>query len=159
MPQIDEIYQQYASKVYRYLLSLTHDQDLAEELTQETFYQAILSVNRFEQKSSVSTWLCGIAKNVLGTYRKKNAVHEDIEDQSLPTRSAEEEIFSELGRLSLMKKLHVLPEPQREIVYLKALGGLSIREIAEIFNQSENWVRVNYFRGKERLRKELEKDE
>lgn len=64
MQTMDEIYRQYARTVYKYLRSLTRDADLAEELTQETFYQAIRSSNRYDGSAKITTWLCGIAKNV-----------------------------------------------------------------------------------------------
>ncbi len=65
MQSMDEIYQHYAMTVYRYLLCLVHDPDLAEELTQETFYQAIRSIDRYDESCKITTWLCAIAKNVL----------------------------------------------------------------------------------------------
>ena len=80
MQSMEEIYQQYAKTVYRYLLSLTHDTDLSEELTQETFYQAIRTIDRYDESCRISTWLCGIAKNVLITYRRKNRQHEELTD-------------------------------------------------------------------------------
>ena len=67
MQSMEEIYKEYAKTVYRFLLSRTHDADLAEELTQETFYQAIRTSGRYDGSSKVSTWLLGIAKNVLLT--------------------------------------------------------------------------------------------
>lgn len=155
---MDEIYRQYAAVVYRYLLSVTHDPNLAEELTQETFFQAIRSTDRFEGKSSVSTWLCGIAKNCLRAYRRKHPDMQDIEDQKLYVPSAETDAISIDGKNSLLRQLHRLPEPQREVVYLRVLGDLSFKEIGEIFDRSENWARVTFFRARERLKKEVDKD-
>lgn len=63
---MEQIYKRHAKHIYGFLLSRTNSTDLAEELTQETFYQAVRCIDRFEGKSSVSTWLCGIAKRVLG---------------------------------------------------------------------------------------------
>ena len=65
MQPMEEIYQEYARTVFKYLLSKTHDEDLAEELTQETFYQALKSIDRFDESCKISTWLCAIAKNQL----------------------------------------------------------------------------------------------
>ena len=62
MQSMDEIYQKYAKRVYKYLLSLIHNQDVAEELTQETFYQAIQNIDGFDGSCKVSTWLCAIEK-------------------------------------------------------------------------------------------------
>lgn len=155
---MEEIYQQYAQTVYRYLLSLTRDDGLAEELTQETFYQAIRSSERFDGSCAVSTWLCAIAKNVLHTYRRKHPAAEDVDEQALATPSAEADAVSEAGRLELLKKLHALREPYREVMYLRAFGGLSFREIGEVQGKSENWARVTFYRGKELLRKEVDED-
>ncbi len=151
---MEEIYRQYAQTVYRYLLSMTRDGDLAEELTQETFYQAIRSSERFDGSCSVSTWLCAIAKNVLRTYRRKHPDAEDVDEQTLTVQSAETEAVSEAGRLELLKQLHALREPYREVLYLRVFGSLSFREIGEVQGKSENWARVTFYRGKELLRKE-----
>ncbi len=156
---MDEIYQQYARTVYRYLLSLTRDDGVAEELTQETFYQAIRSSDRYDGSCAISTWLCAIAKNVLAAYRRKHPATEDVDEQTLTIPSAEAETVSEAGRLELLKKLHALREPYREVLYLRAFGDLSFREIGEIQGKSENWARVTFYRGKELLRKEVDEDE
>ena len=156
MQPMEEIYQQYARTVYRYLFSLAHDPDLAEELTQETFCQAIRSIDRYDQSCKLSTWLCAIAQNVLHTHRRKHPPTEPIEDQPLQTPSAEAEAISADARLSLMRKLHALPEPYREIVYLRALGNLSFREIGELLGRTENWARVTFYRAKEKLGKDEE---
>ena len=62
MQPMDQIYQQYARMVYRYLMTLCHDEDTSEELTQETFYQAVRSAKKYDGTCKVSTWLCQIAK-------------------------------------------------------------------------------------------------
>ena len=159
MQSMEEIYKEYAKTVYRFLLSRTHDEDLAEELTQETFYQAIRTSGRYDGSSKVSTWLLGIAKNVLFTYRRKHPAHEDIEDQEIPVESAEDTALRSVARVELLKKLHGLEEPRREVVYLRVYGGLSFREIGDIFAKTENWARVTFYRAKEQLRKEMERDE
>ncbi|MBE7009681.1 MAG: sigma-70 family RNA polymerase sigma factor [Ruminococcaceae bacterium] len=159
MQPMEEVYQQYAQTVYRYLLSLTRDGDLAEELTQETFYQAIRSSDRFDGGCAVSTWLCAIAKNVLRTYRRKHPETEDVDEQTLFAPSAEAEAASEAGKMELLKQLHALREPYREVMYLRAFGNLSFREIGEVQGKTENWARVTFYRGKELLRKEVEEHE
>ncbi|MBQ3895153.1 MAG: sigma-70 family RNA polymerase sigma factor [Clostridia bacterium] len=155
----EDIFQQYARTVYKYLLTRTRSPDLAEELTQETFYQAIRSSARFDGSSSVMTWLCAIAKRVHLAYLRKHPKLEDIDAIDLADGAADEKTLGAESRLSLMKALHGLPEPMRETVYLRALGGFSFREIGGILGMSENAARVTYFRGRQKLRKELEDDE
>ena len=155
MSEMEEMYQQYAQIVYRFLLSKVRDPDLAEELTQETFYQAIRSSERYDGTSKVSTWLCGIAKNVLLTYNRKHPPTEDIEEQQIHVPSAEQEAMTQTAHLDLIKKVHDLAEPYREVILLRAYGGLSFREIGEVMGKTENWARVTFYRGKEKLRKEV----
>ncbi len=157
MQTMDEIYRQYARTVYKYLLSLTRDADLAEELTQETFYQAIRSSTRYDGSAKITTWLCGIAKNVLFTWRRKHketAPLEDVEQNTnLITESSEETALQSMEKIGLIRRLHGLPEPYREVMYLRAFGGLSFKEIAEVSGKTENWARVTFYRGKEKLKK------
>lgn len=83
MHSIEAIYKEHSKMVYRYLLSLTGDSDLAEELTQETFFQAVKGIHRFDRSCKVSTWLCAIAKNQLKSWRRKNPVMEDISESHI----------------------------------------------------------------------------
>ena len=159
MQPMDEVYKQYANTVYRYLLSLTRSQDTAEELTQETFYQAIRSADRFDGSCKVSTWLCAIAKRVYLSYLRKHPVTEPLDGIDSTVPSAEDETVARAGRTELVRRLHLLPEPAREIAYLRVFGGLSFGEIGEILGISETRARVTYFRAKERIGKELEEDE
>ncbi len=152
MQDMEEIYRQYARTVYRYLASLCHDPDLAEELTQETFCQAIRSVGSYDGACRMSTWLCGIAKNVLRTHLRKHPPAEPIDELPLSVPSAEAEAVSGEERLRLLRRLHALPEPGREVVYLRVFGDLSFREIGEVLNRTENWARVTFYRAKERLK-------
>ena len=159
MQEMEAIYQQHAQTVFRYLLSLTGDEDLSEELTQETFYQAIRSSGRFDGCCKVTTWLCAIAKNVLLSHRRKHPAAEDLEAADLTVPSAEQEASLSLSRVELMKSLHGMPEPYREVLYLRLFGDLSFREIGDVFGKSKNWARVTFYRGKEKIRKEVTNDE
>ena len=162
MLSMEEIYQQYAQTVFKYLMTLTHDVYIAEELTQETFYQAIKSIGSFNQSCKVTTWLCAVARNQFLAYHRKHPDKEDVDalnqmDSSVP--SAEQDVFESANRIEVMKKLHDCPEPYREIIYMRLFGNLSFREIGDVFGKTENWARVSFYRGKERLRKEIEQNE
>lgn len=159
MQSMDEIYQKYARMVYKYLMLLVHNSDLAEELTQETFYQAIRSIERFDGSCHISTWLCAIAKHQFLSYQRKHPPLESLENYDQISESVEKEVFDSVKRIELLKKLHICPEPFREILYLRIFGNLSFREIGEIMGRTENWARVTFYRGKEKLRKEIVKDE
>lgn len=160
MDSMEEIYQQYAQVIYKFLMSKTQDSDLAEELTQETFFQAVRSINRFEEKSSILTWLCSIAKNLLlQHYResKKIGKLENIENlQEHSEISIEEVVLQKWESIEVLKILHNQKEPMREVMYLRLIGNLTFRQIGEIMGKNENWARITYYRGKEKIMKEAE---
>ena len=152
---MEDIYRRHAQTVYKFLLAQCRDADLAEELTAETFYQAVRSIGRYDGSCRLSVWLCQIAKHLW--YQHLRRAHRETplpeEDSALPPLpSAEAEVCAREGQLDLLRRVHQLPEPGREVVYLRAFGGLSFREIGEVLWKSENWARLTFYRGKERLR-------
>ena len=74
MEDFSIIYRQSVQKVYHFLLGLTRNPELAEELTEETFYQAYLHLDSFREKCAVDTWLCAIAKNLISKSESVTAV-------------------------------------------------------------------------------------
>lgn len=157
MQSMDEIYREHAQTVYRYLLSRTGDPLVSEEITQETFYLAVKGINRFDGSCKISTWLIAIAKNALNDWRRKNPGTEQIEDVEVNTASAEAIATEKDGQAEIIKMIHLLPEETREVMYMRLLGDLSFKQIGDIIGKTENWARVTYFRGREKLKKELEK--
>ena len=160
MDDMDTIYRQYAQTVYHFLLSQTHNEDLAEELTQETFYQAIRSIQRFDGSCKLSVWLCQIAKHLWYQHLRKSKREtpmEDLPEEIVP--SAEEAALSEDAQIELLKRVHALPPDQKEVVYLRSFGGLNFREIGAVLGRTETWARVTFHRGREALRKGGEQDE
>ena len=166
MQSMEEIYRQHAQTVYRYLCSLTGDEDLSEELTQETFAQAVSSIGRFDGSCKVSTWLCAIAKNQLMAYRRRHPLQDSLDELAetgaSPVGTApspEEETVAAERKRRLYAAIHDSPEPASEVLYLRLLGGLSFREIGDVLGQSENWARVTFYRGKEKLKGKVRDDE
>ena len=158
MDSMEQIYLEHAKTVYGFLLTRTGNPELAEELTQETFYQAVKHVDRYEGKSSVSTWLCGIAKNLWYGYLKKQKNQTSLsEAEEIPVDSAETELFRGWENLQVLRMIHRLEDPMREVIYLRLIGNLSFAQIGEIMERNENWARVTYYRGKEKVMKEAEK--
>lgn len=151
---MEEIYRQHARTVYKFLLSYTRDPDLAEDLTQETFCQAVRSIGRFDGGCKISVWLCQIAKHLWYQHlrRQKREVPLPEADTGAPLPSAEEDALDRAGHLDLLRRVHALPEPGREVVYLRVFGGLSFREIGDVLGRTETWARVTFYRGKEKLR-------
>ena len=154
MQDIEQIYNQYFDTVNKYLFCLTHNNDIAEDLTQETFCRALKSLNKFKGECKISVWLCQIAKNIWYDYYRKNkkiTVEEellDIQDLSTP----EDETISKEEKLLLYQKLQKLSQETREVIYLRITGELSFKEIGIILNKTENWARVTFYRGKNQLK-------
>ncbi len=155
MLDADAVYGQYRSIVYGYLYTLCHDHDFAEELAQETFYQAIKHKDSFKGKSSIGTWLCAIAKNqYYSALRKPVPVSlEEAEEQSVPDFS--DAVADKSLAMNAYKALHELPEPYREVFTLRIFCELSHRDIAELFEKSESWARVTYYRAKNMLAEKM----
>lgn len=139
------------SKVRSFLLRMTGDESLTEELTQETFYQAMKKWKGFRHQCAVSTWLCGIAKNLFYTYCRKP---KPVPEEEMPEKPAEdfvETLLDKEQRLQAHRLLHSLPEPYREVVTLHTFGELSHQEIGTLFGKPERWARVTYYRGRQML--------
>ncbi|MBR2812275.1 MAG: sigma-70 family RNA polymerase sigma factor [Solobacterium sp.] len=156
MDSMEEIYRKHADMVYRYLLSLAKNEDIAEEITQETFYQAVRSIHTFNGEGKITTWLCAIAKNKLYEYYRRHPKQSEPDEEIPDDSSPEKIVMGRIGKLEILKAIHRLSEEQREVVQLRLFGDLSFAEIGEVTRHSENWARVTYYRAKLKLRKELE---
>ena len=157
--QSKKLYKDYFQTIFKYLFCMTHDADLSEELTQETFYQAIKTYDNFRGDCKVSTWLCQIAKHLLFKEHEKRKQYasnpiDEISD-SLPAKeNVEGSVLANESKVALYQKLQSLDEKTREVMYLRLTGELSFREIGEILKRNETWARVTFYRGKQKLVKE-----
>lgn len=157
MKNMEEIYKDNYTIVYKYLLTNCHNEDIAEELTQETFYRAVKNINKFKNDSKISTWLCKIARNLwIDEIKRKNKFKEINENDFI---ISEDDIFANEDRIKLFEKIQKLDIETRDVIHLRLTGELSFKEIAQIMGKTENWVRVTFYRGKEKLRKEEKENE
>ena len=155
---IEQIYKDHAQSVYRYLLSVTHDTDVAEELTQETFYRAIYSIDNFDGSCKLSVWLCQIAKHIWFQELKKRSKYKAQElDENIPMPSTTEDlVILASEKIVLHKAIHSLGEPMKEVVLLRLSGELSFADIGNIMKKNENWARTTYYRAKQKLMEVLQ---
>lgn len=157
---MDTVYQEYASLVYRFLYSYTHDTEWSEELMQETFLRAVTSISRYDGSCKLSVWLCQIAKHILyQELRKKNRMKTVELMDHIPDVAASDGETSVLGQESkkeLYRAIHHLPEIEKEVVLYRITGELSFREIGEILGKTENWSRTVFYRAKQKIKKELD---
>jgi len=152
---LQTIYEQYARPVYRFLLGLCADPSLAEELTAETFYRAIGSIHRFNGSCKLLTWLCQIAKHQwYHELRRRNRLAPSPDTDTPGSPPVEDEAIAREEKIELYRRLRRLDPITREVMLLRLSGELSFREIGEIMERTENWARVTYYRGKERMKKD-----
>ncbi|MDR0987441.1 MAG: sigma-70 family RNA polymerase sigma factor [Ruminococcus sp.] len=148
---IGKIYGAHAQTVYKFLLAQTHDPDLSEDLTEDTFLQAIKSLGRFDGSCKLSVWLCQIAKHLWYKElerRKKHGVTCEI-----PENTAAPDTLLQTERNDLYRAIHKLSDSQREIVLLRLSGEFGFAEIGEIIGKSESFARTTFYRAKEEIRR------
>lgn len=156
---IEALYNQYFHDVFLYLKALSHSDDIAEELTQETFFKAMKAVDRFKGDCDVRVWLCQIAKNCYYSFcRKQKHIADDELPETLPDSASPVQLSLEDKEtvLEVHKILHDMKEPYKEVFTLRVFGELSFRQIAELFGKTENWAAVTFHRAKLNILNELE---
>ena len=150
MENIEEIYEKYASLIKNYIYTITENDNLAEDIMQETFIVAINQIDKFRGDCEISVWLRSIAKKIL--YKETKVSIDEIEISD--NKKIDENYIRKENKVTIYKTLQKLDINTREVMYLRITGELSFKEIGQILNKSENWARVTYFRGKQKLDKE-----
>lgn len=153
----EEIYKTYFNDVYFYIIGLSKNPGIAEEITSETFFRAIKALDSFKGNCEIRVWLCQIAKNCYFSYLRENKRQIDefpeIEGSSSDFRDKLEDRES---AMKIHTALHNLSEPYKEVFMLRVFSELSFRRIGEIFGKSENWACVVYYRAKKKLQEQTE---
>ena len=148
---VEALYNQYFHAVYLYLCSVSHDESLAEELTQETFFKAVKAADSFRGDCDVRVWLCQIAKNLYLTHckRQNRLTGEEIPETHADTGVSVEDHLADSEQAMLIHRiLHDMKEPQKEVFSLRVFGELSFRQIGDLFGKTESWARVTFHRAK-----------
>lgn len=156
MEEFDKIYAEYFSEVYKFVLSLCQNPALAEEITQEAFFKALKHIDGFQGNCKMSTWLCKIAKNTFYSYAKKQK-KEGIETLEIliSDENIEERFVDKETAYAIHEVLHGLEEPYKEVFWLRTFGELSFAQIGALFDKTESWARVTYYRAKVTIRDRL----
>ena len=160
MDEIEKLYAEIQPKIYAFFYIKTSDRAAAEDLTHDVFYEAIKSVHSFSGESTIQTWLFSIAKNLLKKHYRSNKYKRNLEEHLIKANghqpiSPEEIFISKEENLTLAKRISQLDALPKEIVTLRIYGELSFKEIGELLEKSENYVRVTFHRTKLRLQKEM----
>jgi RNA polymerase sigma factor (sigma-70 family) len=155
LTEFEKIYKTYFTDVFLYIKKLSGDEDLAEEMTSETFFKALRAIDKFRGDCDIRVWLCQIAKNTYYSYLKKyervvETDHVEPHTNQKP-RKLEDRVIVQDSAMNLHAHLHNLPEPYKEVFMLRVFGELSYRQIGNLFSKTENWACVTYFRAKNKI--------
>jgi RNA polymerase sigma-70 factor (ECF subfamily) len=166
----NEIVLRYKSKVYNFIHRMIPSMQDAEDLTQETFVRAYLSIRSFQSRASLNTWLFRIATNLCIDYSRKNkksqgmaiSLSQDYDEDNETEREIPDQVFDpqrlllnkELGN-QLDKALRELPEKLRSVVLLYDMEGLSYEEIAAIAGCPLGTVKSRLYNARSALREKL----
>lgn len=135
---------------------------MAEELLQETFYNALVHIDQFEGKSSLYTWLCQIGKNAWLKECRKSKFQcvisiDELTDVISAEPSPEEQVVRKEEYIRVRSAILQLSEPYKDVFILHAYAGVNLKEIALCYGKSESWARVTYYRAKQKIIQEVSK--
>ena len=146
----DELLARYQSKLFNYIYFIVRNQEVAEDIFQETFVKAITTIQqgRYTASGKFGAWLTRIAHNmIIDGYRQErneNTISNDetevdpFNDADLCDDNIETQMVNEQTLRDVRRLLDALPDNQREVVYMRFYQDLSFKEIAEITGVSIN---------------------
>lgn len=148
----ENIYIQYFKDVYLFVKGLSGDDIISEEITEETFFKAIKSIDNFKGDCDIRVWLCQIAKNTYYTYCKNQNRTVSVSEELFETISddflIDEKLIDSEVSFQIHEFIHKMSEPYKEVFSLRIFGELSYAQIGKIFGKTESWARVTYHRAK-----------
>lgn len=158
MTEFEEVYRTYFREVELYLRAICKDELLAEELTEQVFFQALKALPTFRGDCDIRTWLCAMGRNLYLSHLRRQRPTESIDELQIPDprRSIEEQVSDKQQALAIHKVLHDLPEPYKEVFSLRVFGQLSFADIGGLFGKTANWACVTYHRARQKIQKDLE---
>jgi len=161
LEKFEGVYRACFQDVYLYLKKLTQDEKLAEELTSDTFFRAMRSLDSFRGDCEMRVWLCQIAKNCYNTYLKKQSRTESLDTEPWQSvsdggDSPSERVADRDEAMRIQRILHEIPEPYKEVFMWRVYAEMSFGQIARVFGKTENWACVVYHRARKMIKERLE---
>lgn len=161
---IEDLYREFRQPIFRYVYRLGGSLQAAEDLTQETFYQAVVSAFRFRGEAKVSTWLFKIARNLYLNYQRGEAQDRRFQGVLERERLGDEgkddpDVVIERQELSqrVQEILRDLPENFRSVLILKEVEKMSHAEIAQVLDKTVASTKVLLHRAKAKFREEYQR--
>ncbi len=156
MSAFEELYKQYYSQVYFYVLGLCRNDHVAEEITQETFFKVLKKIDTFKGECKVNVWILQIAKNTFYNYCREKKLDPECSLEGIEAKGTiEEKIIDQEAAEQIYLILHRMQEPYKEVFWMRTFGELSFKEIGCIHGKTESWARVTYHRAKLMIKEEL----
>lgn len=158
MTEFETVYRTYFRDVELYLRAICKDESLAEELTEQVFFQALKALPKFRGDCDVRTWLCAMGRNCYLSHLRKTKGTEQIDELQIPDprKSIEEQIIDRSQAMTIHRLLHDLPEPYKEVFSLRIFGQLSFEDIGSLFGRTANWACVTYHRARRKIQEQME---
>ena len=147
-------------RLYYFALRLTRDHHAAEDLTQETILRAWRHRRRLRDPGAIRTWLFRVAANAWSDQTRRGPLRPErsshvVERSSAATRPADEEASRREEVQKVVQAMDLLPDRQRQVLWLHAVEGLSHQEIAETLGIHSNTVKVNLFHARRAMRRKF----
>lgn len=157
MQNFEEIYLKYYPEIYGFALKLCQDENMAEELTQETFFKVLKSIDNYRGDCKLSVWICQILKNTYYSQLQKKNRQVDVPLEMLEGwDNPEQLIVDKEMAMQIHEILHTLKEPYKEVFWMKTFGELTFAQIGRVHGKTEAWARVTYHRVKMKIKEEME---
>ena len=162
--EFEQIYNTYFKSVYLYVMQLSGNEHIAEEITSDTFFKAINSIDKFRGECDIRVWLCQIAKNTYFSYLKNNKKVLGIDEFDIQNIASSENLMdakiSEQEEARLIRIiLHDMSDPYKEVFMWRVFGELSFKEIGNLYGKTDNWACVTYHRARKMIQSRLEEIE
>lgn len=161
MLTIQKIYEEYKRDIFIYLVSLTNDTSLSEDLVSETFLSAIKSINKFKGSSSIKTWLFSIARNKWYEYLRKEKSITSLDDMTYSYILGQWNLEEKVIQKDISNRILYLLEHEsartKDIVLMR-IAGYSYYEISQKHKISESSARVIDYRAKKKIKDTLVKE-
>lgn len=149
----EDIYRKYFQEVYLFIKSLSHDESIAEEITQEAFFKALKAIQTFDGSKDIRAWLFTIAKNTYFSHyrRKKKQIDSDFIEEPMTEVQIVKHLMNEEEAFIVHQFLHSMDEPYKEVFSLRTFGELPFEKIGRLFGKSSGWARVTFYRARKKI--------
>ena len=159
--QFTILYNRYKKKLYNFLLKLSGDDMIAEDIVQSVFLKFYENLESLRNLESANFWLFRSARNEYYTYYNRNKRKKDLDETFIANKKDEFELetFLELKEIKkiVLLELNKMEDEQKEVYLLKEYGGLSYKEIAETMNIDVDLVKSRLYKVRQKLINKISK--